>query len=81
MSMFLPRLPRISRAFSGVFSKGTIWNLMSGHVSLTFAQSFMSSCAGVMGDEPTRMTLVSSSMAFFARVTESRQYWMMYFAS
>ena len=31
-------------------------------------------CAGVMGDEPTRMTLVSSSMAFFARATESRQY-------
>ena len=29
---------------------------------------------GVVGDEPTRMTLVSSSMAFFARATESRQY-------
>ena len=34
-----------------------------------------------MGDEPMRMMFSSSCMAFFARVTESRQYWMMYLAS
>ena len=72
--MFLPRLARISRAFSGVFSKGTIWNLISGQRSLILAHKAIRSCAGVMGDEPMRMMFSSSCMAFFARVTESRQY-------
>ena len=79
--MFLPRLARISRAFSGVFSKGTIWNLISGCNACTLDQRSIKSCAGVMGDEPMRMMFSSSCMAFFARVTESRQYWMMYLAS
>ena len=64
-----------------MFLKGTIWNLMSGQPSLIFAQSPISSCVGVMGEEPIRMTLESTCMAFFARVTESRQYWMIYLAS
>ena len=79
--MFFPKLPRISRAFSGVFSKGMIWNFISGQQVVIFDHRGISTWAGVMGEEPIRITSASSCMAFLARVTESRQYWMMYFAS
>ena len=35
-SMFCPKLARISRAFSGVLSNGTSWNLTPGHSSCSF---------------------------------------------
>ena len=80
-SMFWPRLPRISRAFSGVLSKGMSWNLVSGQSSWSWGHRSTSTWAGVMGEVPMRMTWPASSMAFLARVTESLQYWMMYLAS
>lgn len=42
---------------------------------------FHKNCAGVIGDVPIRMMSVFSCMAFFARTTESLQYWIMYFVS
>ena len=80
-SMFWPRLPKISRAFSGVLSKGMSWNLVSGQSSWSWGHRSTSTWAGVMGEVPMRMTWPASSMAFLARVTESLQYWMMYLAS
>ena len=80
-SMSRPRLARISLAFSGEFSKGTIWNLISGHCSWMAGHSSIRAWAGVMGDVPMRTISVSPCMAFLARLTESLQYWMIYFAS
>ena len=79
--MFLPKLAKISRAFSGVFSKGTIWNLIFGCKAWTLDQSSIRSCAGVIGDEPIRIILLSSCIAFLALVMESLQYCIMYFES
>ena len=80
-SMFCPRFARISRAFSGVFSNGTSWNFTFGQSACSRGHRSTSTCAGVIAEVPMRMTSALSRMAFRARATESRQYWMMYFAS
>lgn len=79
-SMFFPRFAKISLAFSGVFSNGIIWNFKSGQYFCILDHSFIKSCAGVIGELPIRIISVSSCMAFFALVTVSRQYWIIYFA-
>ena len=79
--MFCPKLARISRAFSGVLSNGTSWNLTPGHSSCSFGHRSTKTWAGVMDDVPIRMMSSLFFMTFFALVTESLQYWMMYFAS
>ena len=81
ISIFFPKFAKISLAFSGVFSNGMIWNFISGQCSCIFGHICISSCAGVIGEDPMRIMFVSSCMAFFARVTESLQYWIIYFVS
>ena len=80
-SMFCPKLPRISLAFSGVFSNVTIWNLISEYIFWIFGHSSTNTCGGVIGETPTRITSLFSFIAFCALATESLLYWMIYFVS
>ena len=80
-SIFCPRFPSISLAFSSVFSNGTSWNFISGYIFCILGHRSTNTCGGVSGDIPTRITSSDVCIASFALFTDSLQYPIIYFAS
>ena len=79
--LFVPKFLKISRAFSGVLSNGTILNFIPGQYCFICGHSFRINCAGVIRELPIRMIFSSPCMALCARVMESFAYCIIYFAS
>lgn len=76
-------LPQIFQNFPGILRRvfiGVSWNLISGHNSWILGQSSTKPGRSHRGCT-MRITFSPSCMAFFARMTESLQYWITYFAS